>query len=70
MDWLHSVFEWSRPISSVWLTDSYGSVYYETNAVAPAHCHILLVIMSSFLRFPLPLHDSLIYSLQRLATSA
>ncbi|KAF9648048.1 hypothetical protein BDM02DRAFT_3187419 [Thelephora ganbajun] len=31
--WLRSVLEWSRSVSDLWLTDLYGPVYYETNAL-------------------------------------
>ena len=31
--WLPSVFDWSRSISDLWLTDLYGPVFYETNAL-------------------------------------
>ena len=31
--WLRSVFEWSRSVSDLWLTDLYGPVFYETNAL-------------------------------------
>ena len=33
MAWLCSVFEWSGSISELWLTDLYGPIYYETNAL-------------------------------------
>lgn len=31
--WLRSVLEWSRSVSDLWLTDLYGPVLYETNAL-------------------------------------
>jgi hypothetical protein len=31
--WLRSALEWSRSVSDLWLTDLYGPVYYETNAL-------------------------------------
>ena len=30
---LHSVLEWSRSVSNLWLTDLYGPIHYETNAL-------------------------------------
>ena len=33
MAWLHSVFEWSGTVSEPCLTDLYGPIYYETNAL-------------------------------------
>ena len=32
-NWLRSVMEWSRSVADLWLTDVYGPVYYETNAL-------------------------------------
>jgi len=31
--WLRSILEWSRSVSDLWLTDLYGPIYYETNAL-------------------------------------
>ena len=35
--WLRSILDWTRSISELWLTDLYGPVYYETNALIINH---------------------------------
>ena len=31
--WLRSILEWTALVSDLWLTDQYGPVYYQTNAL-------------------------------------
>ena len=35
--WLRSTLEWRDRVSSLWVTDPYGPIYYETNALIVSH---------------------------------
>ena len=55
--WLRSILEWRDRVSELWLTDSYGPVYFETNAHIVNHdmlkaWHTLVLAPRSF-AFPL-----------------
>jgi hypothetical protein len=54
--WLRSILDWTRSIGDLWLTDLYGPVYYETNALIVSYdalkaWHRLVVAAHSWVLF-------------------